>query len=210
MSAQHEEDCGFSRITEAPISSNFYWTFGTKEVFNVQTTIRHDYDPEKFAEYLSHLQDAMTQIVRMGGHAKPVGQQPAPVPNGDPAAKLAREAGNPEMAQELQDGFEAVPPSPDGRAWLTLDASRILITPQPDDRVNIEFFSDGHKFPDAKVNKWKIPQAAGLLKHVTSHDVTRPADLSVACRVYYTLGKEYAKQDGSKGNYKDIAHCRPR
>lgn len=83
MSAQHEEDYGLSRSTEAPLSSNFYWTFGRGEVFNIQTTIREGIHPEQLEVHLESLKEAMLKVIEMGGHAKPVGQQPAPRP--DPA-----------------------------------------------------------------------------------------------------------------------------
>lgn len=133
---------------------------------------------------------------------------PAEPPAPNRAATIAREAGNETAAKAIEQAAAVVPLPPDGKTWLTLDAVRILLLPQPDTRIKIEFYADGHKFPDLKTT-WTAEQIAGLLKHVTSQDVTKAADLALRCRVYYTLGKEYQKPDGTKGNYKDIAHVRP-
>jgi len=138
---------------------------------------------------------------------------PAPTAAAPPvenrALTIAREEGaSPAVMAQVKQATEGLPPPPDGKTWLTLDAERILLLPQPDTRIKIEFYAEGHKFPDLKTT-WKAEQAAGLLKHVTAQDVTKAADLALPCRVYYTLGKEYTKPDGTKGNYKDIAHVRP-
>ena len=138
---------------------------------------------------------------------------PAPTPATPPAENralvIAREEGaSPAVMAQVKQATEGLPPPPDGKTWLTLDAERILLLPQPDTRIKIEFYAEGHKFPDLKTT-WKAEQVAGLLKHVTAQDVTKAADLALPCRVYYTLGKEYTKPDGTKGNYKDIAHVRP-
>jgi hypothetical protein len=59
------------------------------------------------------------------------------------------------------------------------------------------------------VNKWPWEGATGLLRHVTSADVAKPATLSLKCRVYYTLGKQFTLDNGKTGNYKDVHHVRP-
>ena len=83
--------------------------------------------------------------------------------------------------------------------------ARLIISPQPDDRVNLEFFEEGHKYPDVKVNRWKTAQAEGLLKHLGTFDCTRPYDGAEAGIVFYKNGKEY--QPGK--HYKDVTHVRP-
>lgn len=136
------------------------------------------------------------------------GENTAPKPNPDAAAKVAQEAGNSEMVAQFQVQGEAVPDPPTGKEWQTVDVSRVVILPQPDNKCNVEFYADGHKWPDVKVVKWSTESVAGLMKHVTSHDVATPGDFTLSCRVYYTWGNEYTKPDGKKGNYKDVAHVR--
>lgn len=102
----------------------------------------------------------------------------------------------------------SVPPLPDGaKTWLTISISRVVVKPEPGDLVTIEFYASGHKWPDIKANKWKIERAQGMLKHVTSHDVRKAADLSLPCIVYYLNGKEKADKPGEF--WKDVYHVRP-
>lgn len=101
-----------------------------------------------------------------------------------------------------------IPSLPDGyKAWLTIVAARVVVKPEPGDMVTVEFYAAGHKWPDIKANKWKVERAQGLLKHVTSHDVRKPADMSLACTVYYLNGKEKADKPGEF--WKDVYHVRP-
>jgi len=118
---------------------------------------------------------------------------------------------------------EALADVPPGE-YETLDAARLLVIPQPDNLVTLEFYGERQKFPGIKVSKWKLESARGLLKHVLDTDtvflevngetVVKPADLALRCRVFYKLGKEYSytdKQSGAKktGHYKDVEHVRP-
>ncbi len=64
-------------------STNFYWLLGEHETFNLQTTIRGIVDPAHVAAHLESVKQTLTQVVKMKGRAKPIGQQPAPKP--DPA-----------------------------------------------------------------------------------------------------------------------------
>jgi len=73
-------------VSPEEASSNFYWTLGQHEVFNIQTTIRGNPTPDEIAEHLRSAGGAMRAIVTLGGHAKPVGRQaenaafiPAPI-----------------------------------------------------------------------------------------------------------------------------------
>ena len=199
--------------SEAPASLNFYGV--TLKGWNCQFTLRDGDENtllERFAAFVAILEEK-------GVTPKPVGQQPAPPPapppSPDTAAQIARDAGNEKLAQDLQDGYEALPPAPDGKPWLYADADRLKILPQPGDLINMEFYRAGLEYPVIKVNKWKAPQAQGLVKYVTSQDVLRPAELSLACRVFYTEGKEYHYTDRRTsedrvGRYKDVGHVRPR
>ncbi len=156
----------------------------------------------------------MHDVSKFIAHMKAIGYRfnipqaaPPPVPN--VAAEIVAAEGNHELAQVITEQAAEVPAPPQGKQWLILEAARTIIIPQPDGRVKIEFYAAGHEYPDLKTT-WKPEQVAGLLKHVTSADVKKPADLALACKVYYTLGKEYKNaKTGATGNYKDIGHCRP-
>ena len=87
-------------------------------------------------------------------------------------------------------------------------ANSIKILPHPDDRVNLEFYEDGKKWPVIKVTKWKTKQVQELLEKVTSEDVSKPAEVKVDCAVLWTQGSEY-NYNGKTGFYKDVCGVEP-
>jgi hypothetical protein len=101
-----------------------------------------------------------------------------------------------------------VPPPPAGKEYIIFEADKLIILPQPDEKVTLEFYAGADKYPKVKVNKWPWEGATGLLRHVTSADVSKPATLSLKCKVYYTLGKQFTLDNGKTGNYKDVHHVR--
>ena len=139
---------------------------------------------------------------------------PAPAPKPDAAAQIAREAGNQELASNLEAQGVEVPPPPAGKTWQTVDVSEIRVIPQPDGVTTlVEFWNPNRKYAEERV-KWKSFSIIGLLKHVmtvlTNDDGTpKAATFTVPCRVYYTLGKEYTKKDQTIANYHDVACVRP-
>ena len=139
---------------------------------------------------------------------------PAPAPKPDPAAQIAREEGNLELASRLEAQRAEVPPPPTGKTWQTVDVSEIRVIPQPDGITTlVEFWNPNRKYAEERV-KWKSLSIIGLLKHVmtvpTNDDGTpKAAAFTAPCRVYYTLGKEYTKRDQTMANYHDVAHVRP-
>ena len=138
----------------------------------------------------------------------------APAPKPDPAAQIAREEGNLELASRLEAQGAEVPPPPAGKTWQTVDVSEIRVIPQPDGITTlVEFWNPNRKYAEERV-KWKSFSIIGLLKHVmtvlTNDDGTpKAATFTVPCRIYYTLGKEYTKKDQTIAHYHDIAHIRP-
>ena len=138
----------------------------------------------------------------------------APAPKPDPAAKIAAEEGNLELAAEIKAGTEAIPEPPKGKTWQTFDAVFVRYLPQPDGKCTIEFYGNSHKQPHddyafIKASKWTWENVSGLMKHVTSHAPEEAGEFNLPCRVYYIEGKEYTTPSGVKGRYKDIAHVRP-
>ncbi len=57
-------------------STNFFWTYGTEEVFNIQTTMRGILTADQVDAHISSAAYAMRRVVELGGHAKQVGRQP--------------------------------------------------------------------------------------------------------------------------------------
>lgn len=98
---------------------------------------------------------------------------------------------------------------PDGKKWITFDANIVKVLPQPDNKVTLEFYADGKKYPGVKVNKWKVESVAGLMKRVTSEPMDKAAEYRLNCRVYYTEGAEGKTADGKTFHWKDVAHVRP-
>ena len=137
----------------------------------------------------------------------------APAPKPDPAAKIAAEEGNLELAAEIKAGTEAIPEPPKGKTWQTFDAVFVRYLPQPDGKCTIEFYGNQHKQPHddyagVKVNKWPWEGVQGLMKHVTSHDPAQAGEFSLLCRVFFVDGKEYTTPSGVTGHYKNICHVR--
>ena len=138
---------------------------------------------------------------------------PAPAPKPDPAAQIAREEGNLELASRLEAQGAEVPPPPAGKTWQTVDAVFVRYLPQPDGKCTIEFYGNSHKQPHddyafIKASKWTWENVSGLMKHVTSHAPEEAGEFNLPCRVYYIEGKEYTTPSGVKGRYKDVCHVR--
>lgn len=122
---------------------------------------------------------------------------PAPVPEKVAQAK-------PENGSKAVSGQD-VPAAPDGKDWLTVDIQQIKVLPQPDNKVKVEFWNPGRKYPEETVNGTN-ERGAGILKHVTDKDIRQPQNLSLPCRVYYILGKEKTNKPGEF--WHDVYHVR--
>jgi hypothetical protein len=125
--------------------------------------------------------------------------------------RIALEEGNKTMATELHAADVALPPSRKGAnvPYQAIQATTVKVLPQPDGKTTIEFYGDGRKYPDVKVNKWKVEAAAGLMKHVTAEPMDKAGEYKLPCVVYYTEGNEYTKPDNTQAHYKDVEHVRP-
>jgi hypothetical protein len=193
---------------EAPLSDTFKWV--DEDGFEHMTTVRGWGDKSLSAG----LAKVKALIQDNGGKPVRARAPEAPSPTPDAAVKIALEEGNKQLAVELQEMALDVPPAPGGKQYNISEIAYIKILPQPGDKITIEFYGDDRKTPhndfaSVKINKWDIGRTTGLMKHVTSADVTKPAEFMCRCRVYWTEGKEYKKADGGTGNYKDVHHVRP-
>ena len=94
---------------------------------------------------------------------------------------------------------------PEGMDAFKEDFDEIEITPQADEKVTVAFYRDGLKFPvGAKINKWKIQNAAQSLSVLGELDLTKAAKVRVAGTQYYTNGSSYINSKNEKAFYKDI------
>lgn len=94
---------------------------------------------------------------------------------------------------------------PEGMEAFKEDFDEIEITPQADEKVTVAFYRDGLKFPvGAKINKWKIQNAAQSLNVLGELDLTKAAKVRVAGTQYYTNGSSYINSKNEKAFYKDI------
>lgn len=80
-----------------------------------------------------------------------------------------------------------------------------VVTPQPDDRANVEFHKDGLKWPvGAPVKKWKHKTVSGMLQAFGEINPAEAKTYHMPGVQYWTLGNEYKKPDGTVGHYKDL------
>lgn len=188
---------------EAPFSDTFKWV--DEDGFEHMTTVR-GWGDKSLSEGINK---AKALIQYNGG--KPAGHRatPAAAPQPDPAAKIALEEGNKQMAAEMQEQAVAVPPSRKGAPYQTVDVDIVEVLPQPDNKTTLKFYGANDKYPRVSVNKWKIEAANGLMKHVTSEDMSKAAKYHLKCRVYYTDGSAYQTTEGETRHYKDVEHVRP-
>ena len=193
---------------EAPFSDSFKWV--DKNGFEHLSTVRG----WSWGAMVISIEKATMSIVDMEGRPANVRPPQAIAPQPDPAAKIAMEAGNKVMAQELQIQAEAVPPAPNGGQWNIVDVTEVRIEPKADGLVSVEFWNPGRQYAEEYV-KWQPDRIKALLKHVMTVPVNddgsvKPAKLSCRCRVFFSLGKEKTGPNAKPGSrWHDVAHVRP-
>jgi hypothetical protein len=180
MTEQHQPDAPVE-VSAEEASTNFYWQFGNKEVFNLQSTFRGNPSNTEITEHINSVMDAMTQIVARGGHAKAI--------KGNEATTFVQPTTPTQAAIETGKAVLPPPSAPQGALTKSIDIIKVL--PQPGDKVNIEFWQTGRKYAELYAKGWSLDRVRSLLSTVTKHDPSRPAELPIKCNVAYTLGKEY-------------------
>jgi hypothetical protein len=172
--------------TEAA-SSNFYWTFGKQEIFNIQSTFRGNLSREEIAAHLFSLKESMVQVLEIGGHAKTVGKA------GD-VSTIIMPATPTQAATETGKAIEP-PTNGNGNAapqgTMTKVIHTIKVLPQPGGKVTLEFWQTGRQYAELYAKGWTLERAQKLLSTVSKHDVRMAENLNINCQVAYTLGKEY-------------------
>lgn len=197
-----EVNAQFEPPTSEQASTNFYWTVGQKEVFNLQTTVRGALVIEQVEQHLATVIDALKAVVERGGHAKAVGAQPRADP---PAPAVTAAPGAPATPAPVAP---PAPAQPQASGPESIIATRLVVVPQAEGKSKIEFYADGHKFPDLSVTR-KLAELRNMLRLVgewTDAHLSAAGDYGVKYRVEYTLSSKL----NSKGNpYKDIAGVHP-
>jgi hypothetical protein len=187
------------KIDPNEVSSNFFWTYGREEVFNIQTTIRADLPPEQFAVHLQCLVAAMKQVVEVKGHAKQVGAgatngaaKPAPAPivvsapavtsttvAPPPAAVLVAPA--PVSPPPAAHGAPPAPagpvPAPDGGATPEVSSFRAQVLVGEVKNGTAQWKLKGGRFMQHGVRIWpEVLTAVGInpdtLDPLKQHDMT--------------------------------------
>jgi hypothetical protein len=107
-----------------------------------------------------------------------------------------------------------LPVPPEGKSWNIAEVCWVKILPQPEGKVNIEFYGNDRKnphneFPSIKITKWSQERAAKLLEGVTSAKVFTPAEFTLICKILWTEGNTYTTREGKTGHYKDVHHVIP-
>jgi hypothetical protein len=118
-------------ITVSPeeLSTNFYWTFGDKEVTSMQTTVRGNPTMKEIEEHFFSVSSAFTAMLGTGGHAKQIG-------SGSFTTTAAK-------AQTTADGVN------------TFYCTEIVVTPvdkDGEDHLKVEFWAKGREYPDLYYN----------------------------------------------------------
>ena len=188
-------------------STNFYWTAGKQEQFNLQTTLRGVLSDDDIRAHVETAIAGMKTVISQGGHAKtvtPKGEAvTAPVPQTTPT-QAAIETGKavPTAAAITSSPYETPMPASQvqtQKQMLELVIAEVEITPHTDGKAELKFFAAGHKFPDLYSTK-PVGTWAQVLGWAESN-FRETKRVSAPLRIQYTLSEKL----NSKGNpYKDI------
>jgi hypothetical protein len=195
----------YIEVPEEQASTNFFWTLGHTEVFNLQTTLRGNLTEEQIEAHFAMVKWALSHVVTAGGHAKQVGGSPQAVTTvtaGDGKQALA----SPTPAAAPSPGAPPPTPAPttpsQGKVNLLI-ATKMEVEPRADGKVNIKLYGSGHQFPD--ITKACAPeQAVSLFAETGAWTVAHfagAATYNVNVAVDYVLSEKLNKA----GNpYKNI------
>ena len=185
-------------------STNFYWTFGEKEVFNLQTTVRGNPTGEEVEAHLRSARMAMMEVVKMGGRAKQIGQQPTtPAPKAEEAPKV--EVAPSDIPAPAEPHYEPVPEKEE----MVLHAVKMEVKPRAveegaEQRVDLQFFGENHKYADLYFPNRTIDDCIKLLKDVGAYK-TEHLNKAKTYTVNYRIGWVESEKLNSKGKpYKNI------
>lgn len=106
-------------------STNFYWTCGNEQVFNLQTTVRGVLNSAQIHQHVESVKQALGIVVNLGGKARANGKgnDPAPIPL--PASPMTGAASsNPQAIVTLTTPAATAPAGP--QAELTFPAETLV------------------------------------------------------------------------------------
>src|SRR3990167_3158712 len=198
------------------LSTNFYWTFGREEVFNVQTTVRGNPTPYEILAHLDAVQIAQTHVVHRGGHAKPVGAQavhsavtPTAIPTTAPV-QAAVETGKAVPAPAPAPAQAAQPTN--GKQMMEVNAVRVECLPKPDVKAELKFFDADPSHKYAVIYGTKTATAWAALFGWAEINFKAAATFQAypdGRPLHIIIGYTLSEKLNTKGNpYKDIEYIR--
>ena len=128
-------------LTTEQASTNFYWTLGNENVFNLQTTIRSSLTDEQIAAHVDTVIRTLRHIVSKEGRAKAVGigsNGKGVVTEAQPTSQL-----RPAPGKKISTSSPVTT-----KPLQSFHCKLIEVTPKPDGKAEIKFYADGHKYPD--------------------------------------------------------------
>lgn len=127
-------------------STNFYWTFGKQEVFNLQTTIRSQLTDAQITAHLDTVKRSLLAVDKMGGKAKAVATPGA-------STKATTAAGNTQAPPPAGQKAPTPTTPANGKAVQSFVATQMEVMPKPDGKAEVKFYAEGHKYPDLYATK---------------------------------------------------------
>lgn len=193
-------------------STNFYWTFGTTEVFSIQTTIRGNPTPAEIDAHLASAIRGMARVTGLGGHAK--------VQSGGKVESAAMPQTTPTQAA-IETGKAVAPPvsaKPTtsnaplaGKAVSEVISTKIEVLPKPDGKCEVKFYDDdpNHKYAAIYGTKPVTTWAAMLGWQPDAFSVPATYTSTSEGPIRLTIGYTLSDKLNSKGNpYKDIQYIK--
>lgn len=183
-------------------STNFYWTVGQNEIFNLQTTLRGQVDPAAVKMHITGVLESLKDVIKLGGHAKAVGRAPEPQ-----AATTTAPSGGSVTTSVVATAA----PTPTAPGALVVRAAKLEVTPRADGKVDAKFYEAGHNYPDLYATK-SAGELAAMLTPAPVGGPWTPDKFTVANTFTVSMAIEYALSDRLNKNgkpYKNIVAVRP-
>lgn len=177
-------------VSPEELSTNYYWTYGHKEQFNIQSTVRGNPSGPEISEHIDSLIAHMTEVVARGGHARRVDTK------GTDAA-LTSVVTTPTQAA-IETG-KAVPPPPppapnNGNGGAPQESQCVLIKVGESytaKKPQLQFEVNGREHPLTYTKS--VADMAKLLAPIgfTAAHIVVGQKYSVNCIVTWRMGEKY-------------------
>ena len=197
---QAVKEMEFTYAVDQQVSVNAFFDVELNgEVVKFQITSRYNSSADKIVKTTKAAIEAF--IVLRSEYAKPAQSAPAPrqESNGEPKKFELKPVAQNELPEGLPAGIEV----------YADEFDEIEIIPTADGKVTVSFFKDKLEFPiGAKMNKWKVENAAQSLQVLGEYDFTKAQKVRAAGVQYWSKGNEYVisqgARKGEKSHYKDL------